>query len=198
MAHLYWAAPWAQTGSGYPAGHGEQRAFGAEVTDVGSLLGIDDHVVAVSGGSNAGERGSFCPGGWSMLQCRISMKGGTMRRLVIPLVLLLVLGLAVGAMACGGNDEEEIRALVDKEIAALNDVDLETVYNQKTPSYRSRVSAEEYEAFILMAYADFLPLVESGQAEVEVTDVEIEVDGEWAYMTGKLGLNGKNTYLNEN
>jgi hypothetical protein len=113
-----------------------------------------------------------------------------MRRLAIPLVLLLVLGLAIGAMGCGGNDEEEIRALVDKEIAALNDVDLETVYNQKTPSYKSRVSAEEYEAFILVAYADFLPLVESGQAEVEVTDVEIDVEGEWAYMTGKLGLNG--------
>lgn len=130
------------------------------------------------------------PGRLEYATMRQTYKGGTMRRLAIPLVVLLVLGLAVANIACGGNDEEEIRALVDEQVAALNDVDVETVYNQKTPSYKSRVSAEEYEAFILMAYADFLPLVESGQAEVEITDVEIDVEGEWAYMTGKLGLNG--------
>jgi ketosteroid isomerase-like protein len=32
--------------------------------------------------------------------------------------------------------------------------------------------------------------VESGQAEVEITDLKIRVEGDYAYMTGNLGLNG--------
>ena len=113
-----------------------------------------------------------------------------MKKLAITVALILALALVLGTLGCGGNDEEKINELVDEQIAALNDVDLAIVYNQRTPSYRSRVTLQEFETFLLMAYAEFLPLVESGQAEVEIADRETRVEGEWAYMTGKLGLNG--------
>lgn len=113
-----------------------------------------------------------------------------MKKLAITVALILVLALVLGTLGCGANDEEKIRELVDEQIAAMNDVDLETVYLQRTPNYRSRVTLQEFENFLLMAYAEFLPLVESGQAEVEIADLEIRVEGEWAYMTGNLGLNG--------
>ncbi len=113
-----------------------------------------------------------------------------MKKLAITVALILALALVLGTLGCGGNDEGKIRELLDEQIAALNDVDLETVYNQRTPSYRSRVTLQEFETFLLMAYAEFLPMVESGQAEVEITDLKIRVEGEWAYMTGNLGLNG--------
>ena len=111
-----------------------------------------------------------------------------MKKFLIPISLLLALTLVFGVVGCGGNDEEEIGQLVDEQMAALNEMDLETVYNQKTPSYRSRVTLGEYAAFIEMAYAEFLPFL--GQKEVKVTDRDIRVDGEWAYMTGKLAING--------
>jgi len=89
--------------------------------------------------------------------------------------------------------QEEIDALailrlIDLEIAALNELDFETVYNQKTPGYRSRVTLEEYQTFMETAYAQFIPLV--GIMKVSVIDLDIRVEGEWAYMTGKLALNG--------
>ena len=113
-----------------------------------------------------------------------------MKKLAITGALILALALVLGTLGCGGNDEGKISELLDKQIAALNDVDLETVYNQRTPSYRSTVTLQEFETFLLMAYAEFLPLVESGQAEVGIADLDIRVEGEYAYMTGKLGLNG--------
>ena len=113
-----------------------------------------------------------------------------MKKLAITVALILALALVLGTLVCGGNDEEKLRELVDEQIAALNDLDLETVYNQRTPSYRARVTLQDFEDFLTMAYAEFLPLVESGQAEVEIADLEIRVEGEWAYMTGNLGLNG--------
>ena len=113
-----------------------------------------------------------------------------MRKLVIPLIILLISALVIGTVGCGENDEEKIRELLDEQIAAMNDVDLEVVYNQRTPSYRSRVTFQEFDTFLKMAYSEFLPMVESGQAAVEITDLEIRVDGDYAYMTGKLGLNG--------
>ena len=113
-----------------------------------------------------------------------------MKKLAITVALILALALVLGTLGCGGNDEGKISELADEQIAAMNDVDLEIVYNQRTPSYRSRVTLQEFEDFIMLAYSAFLPAVESGQAEVEVTDIEIRVEGEWAYMTGKLGLNG--------
>ncbi|MFC1848191.1 hypothetical protein ACFLXV_02625 [Chloroflexota bacterium] len=118
-----------------------------------------------------------------------------MKKFLIPAALLLALALILGTVGCGGDegptDEEQINELLDEQIAALNEVDLETVYNQRSPSYKSRVSQEDFENFILMAFADFLPAVESGQAEVEITDMEIRVEGEYAYMTGNLSLNGE-------
>lgn len=113
-----------------------------------------------------------------------------MKKIAIAVALILALALVLGTLGCGGNDEGKIRELLDEQIAALNDLDFETVYNQRTPNYRSRVTLQEFEAFITMAFAEFLPMVESGQAEVEIADLEIRVEGEWAYMTGKLGLNG--------
>ncbi|MFC2027219.1 hypothetical protein ACFLU3_00895, partial [Chloroflexota bacterium] len=67
--------------------------------------------------------------------------------------------------------------------------DLETVYSQRTPGYRSRVTVEEFQDFIMLAFAQFLPMVESGEAAVEITNLKIRVDGDWAYMTGTLGIN---------
>ena len=126
-----------------------------------------------------------------------------MKKLAITFALILALALVLGTLGCGENeaeptptpvptptDQELISELVDEQIAALNDVDLETVYNQRTPSYRSTVTLQEFETFLLMAYAEFLPLVESGQAEVGIADLGIRVEGEYAYMTAKLGLNG--------
>jgi len=86
-----------------------------------------------------------------------------MKKLVISLTLLLTLSLVLGTAGCGGsNDEEKIRELLDEQIAALNNLDLETVYNQRSPDYKSNVTLEEFENFLMMAYADLLPEVESG------------------------------------
>jgi hypothetical protein len=72
----------------------------------------------------------------------------------------------------------------------MNELDFETIYNQRSPSYRTRVTLPEFEAFLRAAYADVMPLVESGEAEVAITDMELGVEGEYAYMTGDLGVNG--------
>jgi len=115
------------------------------------------------------------------------------KKFIVVLSVMLTLVFVVGAVGCGGddeNDEEKIRALIDEQMAALNDVDLETVYNQRTPGYRSRVTVEEFEDFIMLAFGSFLPSVESGEAEVAIIDLQIEVKDDWAYMTGALALNG--------
>lgn len=49
---------------------------------------------------------------------------------------------------------------------------------------------QDFGAFFEVAYADVIPLIESGEAEVVITDLEISVEGEYAYMTGDLGVNG--------
>jgi hypothetical protein len=83
-----------------------------------------------------------------------------------------------------------ISELVDEQIAALNEMDFETVYAQRSPSYRSRVTPEDFENFLMVAYADLAPLMESGEAEIEIIDTTISVEGDYAYMTGKLSLSG--------
>ena len=117
-----------------------------------------------------------------------------MLKLAIPIVLLMSLALVLGAVGCGdGNGEDEeakVQELLDEQIAAMNDMDVQTVYDQRTPGYRSRVTFEEFDAFVRIAYGEFLPAVESGQAEVAFTDPDIEVEGEWAYVTGSLGVDG--------
>jgi len=113
-----------------------------------------------------------------------------MKKAAISLTLLLALAFVMGTIGCGGNDEEDLRARLDEQMVALNAMDVQTIYDQKTPSYQSRVTVEEYDAFLRAAYADFLPMVESGQAEVVIEDVEFRIDGEWAYMTGVLSLDG--------
>ena len=130
-----------------------------------------------------------------------------MSKLTIPLTLLLALVLVVGTVGCGGDDveptpvptstpaptptdEELISDLLDEQIAAMNAMDVEVMYNQRSPSYKSRVTLEEFENFLMEAYAPLLPLVESGQAEIEIVDMAISVEGKYAYMTGILSLNG--------
>jgi hypothetical protein len=124
-----------------------------------------------------------------------------MRKFAIPVALLLALAMILGTVRCGGGEEEPtptptptdeavILQLLDEQIAALNELDLETVYNQRSPSYRSRVTLQNFEDFLRVAYADVLPSVESGEAEIVFTDQELSVEGEYAYMTGDLGLDG--------
>lgn len=117
-----------------------------------------------------------------------------MRKLTIPFTLLLAMALVLGTVGCGGNngenDEEILRERVDEQIAAMNNLDFETIYNHRSPSYRSRVTWQELEAFIEIAYAEFMPVVESGQGELKYQNLDIRIEGEYAYMTGELALNG--------
>ena len=124
-----------------------------------------------------------------------------MRKFAIPVTLLLALALILGTVRCGGGEEEPtptptptdeavILGLIDEQTAAMNELDFETVYNQRSPSYRSRVTLQDFGTFFEAAYADVIPLIESGEAEVVITDMELSVEGEYAYMTGDLGVNG--------
>jgi len=115
-----------------------------------------------------------------------------MKKLIISISLLLILALVLGTIGCAGdnNDEEKIRELVDEQIDALNNVDLETVYDQRSPSYHSRVSLQEFEAFFEVLYADIMPLVQSGDMSVTMTDLEISIEDDYAYVTGNLELDG--------
>jgi len=113
-----------------------------------------------------------------------------MKKVTMSMALLLALALAIGTLGCGGNAEEDVRQAVEDQVAALNAIDFDTVYAQQTPSYRTRVTQEEMEAFLMAAYADLLPIVESGQAQVEMENLDITVEGEWAYVTGQLTLAG--------
>ena len=124
-----------------------------------------------------------------------------MRRFAIPVALLLALAMILGTVRCGGGEEEPtptptptdeavILQLLDEQIDAMNELDFETVYNQRSPSYRSRVTLQDFGTFFEAAYADVIPLVESGEAEIVFTDQELSVEGEYAYMTGDLGVNG--------
>ena len=124
-----------------------------------------------------------------------------MRKFAIPVALLLALAMILGTVRCGGGEEEPtptptptdeavILQLLDEQIDAMNELDFETVYNQRSPSYRSRVTLQDFGTFFEAAYADVIPLIESGEAEVAITDMELSVEGEYAYMTGDLGVNG--------
>ena len=124
-----------------------------------------------------------------------------MRKFAIPVALLLALAMIIGTVRCGGGEEEPtptptptdeavILQLLDEQIDAMNELDFETVYNQRSPSYRSRVTLQDFGTFFEAAYADVIPLVESGEAEIVFTDQELSVEGEYAYMTGDLGVNG--------
>ena len=124
-----------------------------------------------------------------------------MRRFAIPVALLLALAMILGTVRCGGGEEEPtptptptdeavILQLLDEQIDAMNELDFETVYNQRSPSYRSRVTLQDFGTFFEAAYADVIPLVESGEAEIVLTDMELSVEGEYAYMTGDLELDG--------
>ena len=124
-----------------------------------------------------------------------------MRKFAIPVTLLLALALILGTVRCGGGEEEPtptptptdeavILQLLDEQIDAMNELDFETVYNQRSPSYRSRVTLQDFGTFFEAAYADVIPLVESGEAEIVLTDMELSVEGEYAYMTGDLELDG--------
>ena len=124
-----------------------------------------------------------------------------MRKFAIPVALLLALAMILGTVHCGGGEEEPtptptptdeavILQLLDEQIDAMNELDFETVYNQRSPSYRSRVTLQDFGTFFEAAYADVIPLVESGEAEIVLTDMELSVEGEYAYMTGDLELDG--------
>ena len=124
-----------------------------------------------------------------------------MRKYAIPVALLLALALILGTVRCGGGEEEPtptptptdeavILQLLDEQIDAMNELDFETVYNQRSPSHRTRVTLQDFQDFLELAYADVMPLVESGEAEIVFTDQELSVEGEYAYMTGDLGVNG--------
>ena len=126
-----------------------------------------------------------------------------MKGLKVILAALFALMLVIGVVGCGGDegsptptpvptptDEELISDLLDKQIAAMNAMELKVLYNQRSPSYKSRVTQEDFENFLMAVYADLAPLVESGQAEIEIIDMAISVEDEYAYMTGKLSLSG--------
>ena len=118
-----------------------------------------------------------------------------MRKFAMPLALLLVLALTLGTIGCGGgggdgNDEDEILRRLDEQEVAMNNLDIQTVYEQKTPDYRSRVTFEEYMAFIEIAFGQYFGEIIEGGKQVKITNVDVDVEGEWGYVAAQLALNG--------
>jgi len=149
----------------------------------------------------------------------MSFIGGKMQKFTIPITVLLMLALGLGVIGCGGDedspvttptyapsatpistststpipvptDEDMIQKLVDEQIAAMNALDWETIYNQRSPSYRSRVTLQELADFVEVAYAEFMPIVESGEGELKFENRKIRIEGNYAYVTADLVLNG--------
>ena len=114
-----------------------------------------------------------------------------MKRFAILPVPLLVLALAVVAVACGGGvgDEREVTDLVKQQEMAFNDEDWYTSYQMMSPNYRATCSYEEYEEFSQEARAMWLALF--GPGNVELIDISVRVEGEWAYATYKAVLEGE-------
>jgi len=114
-----------------------------------------------------------------------------MSKFVVPLVLLLALVVTFGTTGCGGegeSDEEVILGLIDQQIAALNDLDLQTVYEMKTPNYRAKATYQEYETFMEQIWGEYIGM--AGTKELKASDISMRVEGEWAYVTSKLTING--------
>lgn len=118
-----------------------------------------------------------------------------MKKYIGALYIVLALVLIVATLGCGGDgddedEEEKIRALVDERISCMNSGDYETVYNMATPEWRERVTYDELYNFLMVAMGEFITMVQSGEAEVAITDINIRVDGDWAYMTGTQKVGG--------
>ena len=115
-----------------------------------------------------------------------------MKKCALALTTLLVLALLFGTIGCGGggNDEDELLSRINEQIVAMNNLDIQTVYEQKTPGFRSRVTLEEYLAFVELTFGQYFgEVVESGK-QVGIVNLDVDVEGEWGYMTGQLALNG--------
>jgi len=117
-----------------------------------------------------------------------------MRKFAMPLALLLVLALTLGTIGCGGggdgNDEDEILRLIDEQIAAMNSIDIQTIYELGTPGFRSRVTLEEYAAFAETAFGQYFAEVQESGKRVKYANLDVDVEGEWGYVTGQVVLNG--------
>ena len=115
-----------------------------------------------------------------------------MKKCTLALTTLVVLALLFGTMGCGGgdNDEDELIRLVDEQMAAMNNIDIQTVYDLRTPNYRSRVTFEEYAAFVQQTYGQYFGEVLEGGKQVRLANLDVDVEGEWGYVTGQLALNG--------
>ena len=115
-----------------------------------------------------------------------------MKKCALALTTLLVFALLFGTIGCGGggNDKDEILGLLDEQMVAMNNVDVQTVYEQRTPGYKSRVTLEEYAAFIELVFGQYFREVVEGGKQVKLTNLNVDVEGEWGYMTGQLVLNG--------
>jgi len=117
-----------------------------------------------------------------------------MKKCAIVLTTLLLLALLFGTIGCGGggddDEEDELLRRIDEQMVAMNNVNIQTVYEQKTPGFRSRVTLEEYVAFVELTFGQYFGEVVEGGKQVKIINLDVDVEGEWGYMTGQLALNG--------
>ena len=113
-----------------------------------------------------------------------------MRKLAIALVPLLLVAVVIGGIGCGGEggDEQEVVNVIKRQVRAFNDKDWYTAYETMSPNYRATFPYEDFTEYSEAAWA--LWLVAFGPGKLEVTDISVRVEGEWAYATLKLLWNG--------
>jgi hypothetical protein len=119
-----------------------------------------------------------------------------MKRTKLALVAFLVLSLMTLPLlaACGDgdepqpkSDEQQVRELIIKGLEAWNEGDWRTVYEMCSPNYRQTASYEEFKDFCERASDAMASLYGTTKVEL-VGDVNVRVEGEWAYATSKLRL----------
>ena len=115
-----------------------------------------------------------------------------MKYLLVGLLILVLVVPLLGA-GCGdsqpGPDERQLTDLVKQVEGAFNDEDWYTLYQTMSPNYKATCSYEEYDEFSQGARAMWLALF--GPGNIELIDISVRVEGEWAYVIYKMVRDGE-------
>ena len=87
------------------------------------------------------------------------------------------------------SDEQKIKNLLQRSTEALNEKDYRTLYEMQTPNSKRRVSYEDYRDYIQGGLGLILLFI--GEGEIEISNIEVRVNGQWGYASYKFGRDGE-------